>query len=31
VLRVTFDDDEDTPFVGVSVRVEDDHHHHHHG
>jgi hypothetical protein len=31
VLRVTFDDDDDTPFVGVRVRVEDDHHHHHHG
>jgi hypothetical protein len=29
VLRVTFDDDEDNPFVGVRVRVEDDHHHHH--
>jgi hypothetical protein len=28
-LTVTFDDDEDNPFVGVSVRVEDDHHHHH--
>jgi len=31
VLKVTFDDDEDNPFVGVSVKVEDDHHHHHHG
>jgi len=29
-LTVRFDDDEDNPFVGVSVRVEDDHHHHHH-